>query len=263
MPQGLPSYQMGSRVPEGRAMRIKAVHRSRGRGPARTGGGPAAVLVGAVVCAVSLAACGSTPAPGAAPAAGSAPATAGGSATPSAPAASSTPSPAATAANTPGTSADSACAASALKVGLTNTGALGGQAGGYLRFTNDGTTACRMDGWPVVVAVTAAGKVTTLRHAQSTMYGAWQAPASLPVVMLPPGGSAYAVVAGDDQPAGNAARCPAPYVRLRVSAPGTSASVAVSAWLPGAGSYLPSCPSITGSPTGEVSAITPLSSLPH
>ena len=245
-------------------MRVKAVHGRRGRGPARTAGDPAAaaVLVGAVACAVSLAACGSTPAPGAAPAAGSAPATAGASATPTAPAASGTPSPAATTANPPGTSADSACAASALKVGLTNTGALGGQAGGYLRFTNDGAAACRMDGWPVVVALTAAGKATTLRHAQSTMYGAWQAPASLPVVTLPPGGSAYAVVAADDQPTGNAG-CPAPYVRLRVSAPGTSGSVMVSAWLPGAGSYLPSCPSITGSPTGEVSAITPLSSLPH
>ncbi len=148
-------------------------------------------------------------------------------------------------------------------MGLTNTGALGGQAGGYLRFTNDGTTACRMDGWPAVVAVTAAGKATTLRHAQSTMYGAWQAPASLPVVMLPPGGSAYAVVAADDQPVGNATGCPAPYVRLRVSPPGSSGSVVVSAWLPGARSYLPSCTSITGSPTGEVSAITPLSGLAH
>jgi Protein of unknown function (DUF4232) len=245
-------------------MRFTAVHGRRGRWPARTAGGPAAaaVLVGAVACAVSLAACGSTPAPGAAPAAGSAPATAGASATAGAPSP-GTPSAAATATNTPGTSADSACAASALKVGLTNTGALGRQAGGYLRFTNDGATACRMDGWPVVVAVTAAGKATTLRHAQSTMYGAWQVPASLPVVTLPPGGSAYAVVAADDQPVGSAASCPAPYVRLRVSAPGTSGSVVVSAWLPGAGSYLPSCTSITGSPTGEVSAVTPLSSLPH
>ena len=148
-------------------MRFKAVHGRRGRGPARTAGdhAAAAVLVGAVACAVSLAACGSTPAPGSAPAAGSTPA-AGTSATASAPAASSTPSPATTAPNPPGTSADSACSASALKVGLTNTGALGGQAGGYLRFTNDGATACRMDGWPVVVAVTAAGKATTLRHAQ-------------------------------------------------------------------------------------------------
>ena len=156
-----------------------------------------------------------------------------------------------------------ACATTQLKVGITNTGALGGQAGGYLRFTNDGATACRMHGWPVVVALTAAGQATTLRHAQSTMYGAWQAPASLPVLKLKPGESAYAVVAASDHPAGSAGNCPAPYVRLRVSPPGRSGSVVVSAWLPGTGAYLPACPAIDGSPTGEVSAITPLSGLPH
>jgi Protein of unknown function (DUF4232) len=186
-------------------------------------------------CALALAGCGSTPA---------------GSTAASAPADSSAPGLA-------------ACATTQLKVGITNTGALGGQAGGYLRFTNDGTTACRMHGWPAVVAVTAAGHATTLRHAQSTMYGAWQAPASLPVLTLKPGDSAYAVVAASDHPAGSAGHCPAPYVRLRVSPPGSSGSVAVSAWLPGAGSYLPSCTSITGSPTGEVSAVTPLASLAH
>jgi len=148
-------------------------------------------------------------------------------------------------------------------VSITNSGALGGQAGGYLRFTNDGGVACQMIGWPVVVAVTAAGKATTLRHAQSTMYGAWQVPSPLPVVRLQPGASAYAVVAATDRPAGSAASCPAPYVRLRVRPPGGSGGVVVSAWLPGAGSYLPACTSISGSPTGEVSAITSLSSLPH
>jgi Protein of unknown function (DUF4232) len=189
-----------------------------------------------VACALALAGCGSTPAE------------------------TTAASPPAADSSAPGLAA---CATNQLKVGVTNTGALGGQAGGYLRFTNDGTTACRMHGWPVVVALTAAGHATTLRRAQSTMYGAWQAPASLPALKLKPGDSAYAVVAASDHPAGSAGNCPAPYVRLRVSPPGGSGSVVVSAWLPGAGSYLPSCPSVTGSPTGEVSAITPLSSLPH
>ena len=189
-----------------------------------------------VACALALAGCGSTPA----------------GTTGAAPAAADSPAPDL-----------AACATTQLKVAITNTGALGGQAGGYLRFTNDGTTACRMHGWPVVVALTAAGHATTLRHAQSTTYGAWQAPASLPVLKLKPGDSAYAVVAASDHPAGSAGHCPAPYVRLRVSPPGGSGSVTISAWLPGAGSYLPSCLAIDGSPTGEVSAITPLSSLPH
>jgi hypothetical protein len=156
-----------------------------------------------------------------------------------------------------------ACVTTELKVTVTHTGALGGQAGAYLRFTNDGATTCQMSGWPGVVALTAAGQATTLKHAQSTMYGAWHVPAPLPVVKLQPGASAYAVVAADDQPAGSATSCPAPYVRLRVSPPGSSAGVTVSAWLPGAGTYLPSCSALNGTPTGEISAITPLAGLPH
>jgi hypothetical protein len=155
-----------------------------------------------------------------------------------------------------------ACTSAQLQVSLTHTGALGGQAGGYLRFTNDSSTTCQIEGWPAVIALTAAGKATTLKHAQSTMYGAWHVPAPLPVMTLQPGDSAYAVVAADDQPV-DAASCPAPYVRLRISPPGGSGSVVISAWLSGAGTDLPACAAVNGSPTGEISAITPLSSLPH
>jgi len=156
-----------------------------------------------------------------------------------------------------------ACIASQLKVSISNSGALAGQAGGYLKFTNDSHTRCRMSGWPVVTALTAVGTATPLRHAQSTMFGAWHYAAPPPVVTLQPGDSAYAVVVADDQPAGDHPRCPAPYVRLRVSPPGDSVNVVVSAWLPGAGSYLPACTSADGSPTAETSTITTLSSLPH
>lgn len=162
----------------------------------------------------------------------------------------------------PTLSTSSSCTTTQLQVSLTNTGALGGQAGGYLRFTNDGTTACQIEGWPAVVALTASGQATTLKHAQSTMYGAWHVPAPLPVLKLQPGESAYAVVAADDQPAGTAS-CAAPYVRLRVSPPGSSSSVVISAYLPGARTDLPACAAVNGSPTGEISAISPLSSLPH
>ena len=239
-------------------MRFLAVHGSTGRAAARTAGGAAVVVV---ACGLALAACGSVrlraarprrPAPRPRPLPRRRPALRRRPGTPSAPTTPSAPA-----------GGLAACATAQLKVALTNTGALGGQAGGYLRFTNDGAAACQMNGWPAVVAVTAAGQAATLRRAQSTMYGAWQAPSPLPVVKLQPGGSAYAVVAAADQPAGSAAGCPAPYVRLRVSPPGTSAAAVVSAWLPGARSYLPSCAAIDGSTTGEVSAITPLSALPH
>jgi len=177
----------------------------------------------------------------------------------SSPAAASTPS---SPAPTTSPAGADACTTTELRVSLTYTGALGGQAGGYLKFTNGSSTTCQIEGWPAVIALTASGQATTLKHAQSTMYGAWRVPAPLPVVKLQPGDSAYAVVAADDQPAG-AASCPAPYVRLRVSPPGGSSSVVISAWLPGAGTDLPACAAVNGSPTGEISAITPLSSLPH
>jgi hypothetical protein len=230
-------------------MRFLAAGDSAGRAKAVRASAAAATVA---ACALVLAACGDV--------SSSDPASTG-----STPSSSAAASPSATASpSAPVTSpagAD-ACTTTELQVRLTHTGALGGQAGGYLSFTNDSTTACQLEGWPAVIALTASGKATTLKHAQSTMYGAWHVPAPLPVVKLQPGDSAYAVVAADDQPAG-AASCPAPYVRLRVSPPGSSASVVISAWLPGAGTDLPACAAVNGSPTGEISAITPLSSLPH
>jgi hypothetical protein len=151
-----------------------------------------------------------------------------------------------------------ACAMSQLKVALTNTGAVAGQAGGYLRFTNDSHAICSLSGWPVVSGVTASGRATTFRHARSAMYGAWRYSAPLPALTLRPGASGYAVIAADDLPAGTQTSCPAPDVRLRVAAPGSKKSILISARLPGARSYLPTCRSISGAETAETSAITTL-----
>jgi|SRR5271166_350252 len=206
----------------------------------------------AAACGLAMTACGSQNSPQAAASAGTTAGTAPAS-----------PSPSLSLSPSPSLASIGPCAASQLNVSVTHSGALAGQAGGYLRFTNDSQTPCRMTGWPVVTGLTAAGTATPLRHAQSTMFGAWHYVAPPPVVTLQPGDSAYAVVVADDQPAGGQARCPAPYVRLRISPPDGSGSVVVSAWLPGAGSYLPSCPSANGSPTAETSTITTLSGLPH
>jgi uncharacterized protein DUF4232 len=156
-----------------------------------------------------------------------------------------------------------ACVTSQLKISLTNTSALAGQAGGYLKFTNNSGTPCRMTGWPAVTGLTAKGQATRLRQLQSSMFGAWHYSAPPPVVALQPGDSAYAIVAADDKPAGSSTHCPAPYARLRISAPGDSGNVTISAWLPGASTYLPSCASASGSPTAGTSTITTLSRLPH
>ena len=165
--------------------------------------------------------------------------------------------------SSPSAAGTGACITTQLKISLTNTSALAGQAGGYLKFTNDSGTPCRMSGWPTVTGLTATGQATRLRRMQSSMFGAWHYSAPPPVVTLQPGDSAYAIVAADDKPAGGNARCPAPYARLRVSAPGDSGNVTISAWLPGAVSYLPSCTSANGSPTAGTSTITTFSSLPH
>jgi hypothetical protein len=163
----------------------------------------------------------------------------------------------------PSAASADACVTSQLTISITGTGALAGQAGGYLKFTNHSRTPCRVSDWPAVIGLTAAGKATRLRNLQSTMFGAWHYTSPPPVITLQPGDSAYAIVAADDHPAGGSTRCPAPYVRLRVSPPGDSGNVTISAWLPGARSYLPSCTSANGSPTAGTSTITTLSSLPH
>jgi hypothetical protein len=208
----------------------------------------------ALACALALAACASTNPPSATPPSATPPTATPATKTPAETTAASPSAPAA---------ASGECAASQLKISLTHTGAVAGQAGGYLKFSNDSRTPCRITGWPAVTGLTAAGRPTPLRHAQSTMFGAWQRVRPLPVLTLHPGEAAYAVVAAADTPAGRNSTCPPPYVHLRVTPPASSGSVVMSAWLPGAGSYLPGCTMVSGSPTAEDSAITPLSSLPR
>ena len=205
-------------------------------------------------CGLGITACASQAAPGA-------PSSSSSSAT--SPADNTSPANNTTSPSSASAADTGACVTSQLKISLTNTGALAGQAGGYLKFTNKSGTPCRMTGWPAVIGLTASGQATRLRHLQLSMFGAWHYSAPPPVVALQPGNSAYAIVAADDKPAGSSNRCPAPYARLRVSPPGDSGNVTISAWLPGAGSYLPSCASANGSPTAGTSTITTLSSLPH
>ena len=228
-----------ARYPRARSAAYRGLTRAAARSRTATNG----ALV-AAACGLVMTACGSQGSPGAASSAASS-------------------DPAATSPGSPSPASIEACVSSQLKISIIDTGALAGQAGGYLKFTNDSSTVCRMSSWPVVTGLTATGRATRLRSLQSTMFGAWHYTAPPPVVTLRPGDSAYAVVAADDHPAGGNTHCPAPYVGLRVSPPGDSGSVTISARLPGAGSYLPSCASADGSPTAGTSAMTTLSSLPH
>ena len=231
------------RDPRARPAAYRRLARAAARGRTVTLG-----VLAVAACGLVMTACGSQNSPGAA-----------SSATASAASPAGTPmSP-----GSPSAVGAGACVTSELKISLTDTGALAGLAGGYLKFTNHSATPCRMSGWPAVIGLTATGQATRLRRLQSSMFGAWHYTAPPPVVTLQPGDSAYAIVAADDKPAGGSTRCPAPYVRLRVSPPGDSGNVTISAWLPGAVSYLPACASADGAPTAGTSTITTLSSLPH
>jgi hypothetical protein len=151
-----------------------------------------------------------------------------------------------------------ACGAARLAITLTGTDAVDGQAGGYLTFTNDGGSTCLISGWPTVTGVTSTGTATALVHTTSSIFAAWKATSPPPVIHLAPGQSAYAIVAGADHPAGNVTSCLAPYVRLRVSPPGSTASTTLAFPVP----YLPRCPSITGATVDGFSYLLPRSSVP-
>jgi Protein of unknown function (DUF4232) len=137
-----------------------------------------------------------------------------------------------------------------------------GEVGGYLRFANNGPTACQIGGWPAVTAVTAAGKtIIAARAWHGMMLGGWRYVPPLPVLRLAPGAAAYAVLAAGDHSARTTRPCPT--VRwLRVTPPAGSGHVTLSARLYGH-VYLPACISFRGTTEIQFSAVVPLADLPH
>jgi hypothetical protein len=137
-----------------------------------------------------------------------------------------------------------ACSTPQLRIRLIRGGAALGNVGGYIGFTNESKTPCRMSGWPTLAGVTATGASTTARHVRATMFGPDPRMKGVPVVILRRGERADAVFAGSDNSGPGETRCPPSYRRLRVSPPGGSRSVLLSAWLPGLAAYMPSCAGI-------------------
>jgi Protein of unknown function (DUF4232) len=140
-------------------------------------------------------------------------------------------------------------------------GAVTGEVGGYLRFANIGHAACKIGGWPKVMAITDSGqRIRALRAIHGTMLGGLQY-AVPPLIRLAPGAAAYAVLAAGDQPASGPGRCPT--VRLlQVFPPTNSRHFTMSARLYGH-VYLPACTSASGITEIEVSAIVRLAALAH
>jgi Protein of unknown function (DUF4232) len=149
------------------------------------------------------------------------------------------------------------CTTSQLEIRLVHSGVAAGTVGGYIRFTNRATAPCRLSGWPILAAIAADGTSTIAVHDRSTMFGPRPTIKGIPVVRLRHGEKADAVFVTSDNPGPGATRCPPPYRHLRVTPPGNSRSVLVSAWLPAYAQYLPACTRI------EVSMVVPASAVYH
>jgi len=152
------------------------------------------------------------------------------------------------------------CRVGSLAISLVRTGAVMGEEGGLLRFTNGTRTACRISGWPVVTAVEAGGRTISSTHATGGMmlFG-WNGLAgrALPRLKLAPGGSAYAILASGDTPIGKnpPPSCPTAR-RLIVTAPESRGTANLSGWLRSDATGLPLCDRVTlVSPVLRLSAI--------
>lgn len=149
------------------------------------------------------------------------------------------------------------CDASQLQISMVASSAGLGSEGGYLSFVNIGATRCQLRGWPTVVGRTGAGTTTVARQVRSGLLSL-PGVAELPIVTLDPGTAAIAAFAGSDIPGPGSRSCPPPppYSTLDVTPPGGAASTSISAWIPYAGAFLPSCEGI------EVTPVVPAAELP-
>lgn len=138
-----------------------------------------------------------------------------------------------------------ACRASQLKIRTIHSSAGLGKAGAYIAFTNVSRAACELTGWPKLVAITAAGKASTARDVPPSAFPATTAKIPAPIVKLSSGNRADAAFLAAD---GAASRCPPSYTSLRVTPPGLTKSIILSAWVRYLGAYLPDCSTIVVSP---------------
>jgi hypothetical protein len=126
--------------------------------------------------------------------------------------------------------------------------------GGYISFTNHSHTSCRLTGWPRLVGVTAAGAKTAAVHVRSSWYGPYFK--GVPVLTLRREQTAEVAFSGSDLPRPGASTCSPAFRHLRVTPPGNTRSVLLSAWFPPLGKYLPGCTGIQVSMVVRPSAFT-------
>jgi hypothetical protein len=146
------------------------------------------------------------------------------------------------------------CRTADLAITVVNAGAAAGTVGGYLRFMNANTETCRLQGWPTVVGVTAAGTTIASRHTNAVL--TFPDISTAPIVVLHPGAVAYAAFAGGDNPGDARSTCPPSFLSLRVTPPENSEAIVLSAWNPGLNQFLPDCAGI------EVTMVVPAADVP-
>ena len=143
------------------------------------------------------------------------------------------------------------CRASQLTVKLGHSEAAGGTAGANIEFVNRSTHICVVHGWPKLKAETATGSSALARDFPAADFAGFASGGiggrvGVPRVVIGPGRRADAIFAAADGPGSRP--CGQPYRTLRVTPPGTTQSVALSAWIPYLGQFLPSCSQIRLSP---------------
>jgi hypothetical protein len=126
------------------------------------------------------------------------------------------------------------CTFAKLSISLGESAAGLGHEGSTILFTNTGTSACSLSGYPGVAALSSAG--AQVQQAQRTpngyLGGLETGSTSPPVVDLRPGAVASALVEGTDVPEGTAASCPT-YPALLVTPPTSTQSKRLALSLPG------------------------------
>jgi hypothetical protein len=147
------------------------------------------------------------------------------------------------------------CRTSQLRISLVHSSAAGGTVGGYLTFANTSTEPCSLRGWPTIIGVTAAGATTVAKQVRAAGLPFPDLP-GIPTVRLDPGAAALAAVSGGDNPGTATSTCPPSYRTLRVTPPGSTEFVSLSAWIPYADAYLAACSGI------EVSMLVPEADAP-
>lgn len=140
---------------------------------------------------------------------------------------------------------DAGCARSQLSVAVSGGGPAAGQMSVVLRFRNHGA-ACRVEGWPRMVALNAGTRLRVSRHlgnAPAVADGRIEGPTW---VTLWTGEAAYVVVAGADVSARGA--CPQPYRRFDIWLPGIATAFELAARVPNGGGDFPACVPLRVSP---------------